>query len=122
VIDKTHLGAFRIVHFLALAYLAQAAAGPAGMRLAGSLVRVTCRVGRQTLAVFLAGLVLAQALGVVLDLLGRTALSVAFANVAGCALLVLVAIVVEWFKGGPWTRSRAPARMPYLIVSSQPTL
>jgi hypothetical protein len=106
VIDKTHLGALRIVHFLALAYLAHAAAGPAGMRLSGSVVGLTCRVGRQTLAVFLSGLVLAQALGVVLDFLGRTALTVALANVGGCALLVLVAVLVEWFKGVHSARSR----------------
>ena len=72
VIDKTHLAPLRIVHFLAIAYLAYTLAGEGGRRLQGSLTPAVQLVGRQTLAVFLAGLILAQALGVVLDLVGRT--------------------------------------------------
>src|SRR5439155_1609994 len=67
VIDKTHLGAFRVLHFLALAYLAYILAGEGGRHLSGALVREASRVGRQTLPVFLSGLVLAQALGAALE-------------------------------------------------------
>jgi hypothetical protein len=110
--DKTHLGVLRVVHFVALAYLAHAAAGEGGRRLSGAVVPLVSQVGRQTLAVFLAGLVLAQALGATLDATGRTFGTVALANLAGCAALVLVAIVVEWFKSAPWARVRAPAPAP----------
>ena len=107
LIDKTHLGALRVLHFLALAYIAYVTAGEGGRRLSGTLVVQVSRVGRQTLAVFLSGLVLAQALGVVLDLTGRTLTTVALANLAGCAMLMLVAATVEWFKGSPWSAARS---------------
>jgi hypothetical protein len=110
LIDKTHLGAFRIAHFLALAYIARVAAGEGGRRLRGALVGRFRQVGRQTLAVFLTGLVLAQALGVVLDAAGRSAAAVALANLGGCALLMLVAMAAEWFKSSPWAQAGAPSR------------
>ncbi|MBV9077438.1 MAG: OpgC domain-containing protein [Methylobacteriaceae bacterium] len=112
---KTHLGILRVGHFLCLAYLSYLAAGPGGSRLRRMPgVEIVSLVGRQTLAVFLAGLWLAQVLGVVLDVVGRNAVTVALANLGGCALLVLVAALVEWFKGSPWAvrgpaRARAPA-------------
>jgi hypothetical protein len=108
LIDKTHLGLFRIVHFLALAYLAYAAAGVGGARLRGLPgIDLVSLVGRQTLAVFLAGLWLAQALGVALNLAGRNLATVTLANAGGCAALLLVAALVEWFKGAPWSAARA---------------
>lgn len=107
LIDKTHLGPLRIVHFLALAYLAVVAAGAGGRRLAGlpGLQAVTL-LGRQTLAVFLAGLWLAQVLGVLLDLVGRDTVSLTVANAGGCALLVATALLCEWFKTTPWNAPR----------------
>jgi hypothetical protein len=105
LIDKTHLGPFRIVHFLATAYVANSLAGEGGRRLTGPLASAVAQVGRQTLAVFLAGLVLAQGLGVALDLIGHGAPQQAVINIAGCAALVLVARAVEWFKSGPWGRA-----------------
>jgi hypothetical protein len=109
LIDKTHLGLLRVVHFLALAYLAYAAAGAGGRRLAGLPgVAAVALVGRQTLAVFLAGLWLAQGLGVLLDVVGRDSLTLAAANAGGCLALVLVAALCEWFKSAPWS-ARQPA-------------
>jgi hypothetical protein len=107
LIDKTHLGVLRVVHFAALAYLAYAAAGTRGVRLRSLPgVDLVSLVGRQTLAVFLAGLWLAQALGVVLDVAGRDPITVTLANVGGCALLVLAAAIAEWFKSSPWSAKR----------------
>jgi hypothetical protein len=111
VIDKTHLGAFRVLHFLAIAYLAYILAGEGGRRLSGALVREASRVGRQTLPVFLSGLVLAQALGAGLDITGRSVLTVTIANLGGCALLMLVAATAEWFKSEPWSHARAGRRL-----------
>lgn len=112
LIDKTHLGPFRIMHFLALAYVARVAAGEGGRRLHGALVARVRQVGRQTLAVFLAGLVLAQALGVALDVAGREAATVAVANLGGCALLIAVAVAAEWFKSFPWANAGRSSREP----------
>jgi hypothetical protein len=113
LIDKTHLGVLRVVHFIAVAYVAYMLAGEGGHRLRGIFVAHVQRVGRQTLAVFLAGLVLAQALGVLLDVAGRSLATVTLVNLGGCALLMLVAAAAEWFKSSPWSktvpRREAPA-------------
>jgi hypothetical protein len=109
LVDKTHLAPLRVIHFLAIAYLAYALAGEGGRRLRGSLVPPVQLVGRQTLAVFLAGLVLAQALGVALDVVGRDFASVTLANIGGCLALVAVAAACEWFKSSPWAHARKAA-------------
>jgi hypothetical protein len=90
-ISKPDLGALRYAHFLATAYLAVLAAGEAGRRLTGPASKAMRMIGRQTLAVFLAGLVAAQLLGAALDVLGRSAGIVAAVNLAGLGLLLAVA-------------------------------
>src|SRR5829696_369764 len=112
VIDKTHLAPLRIVHFLAIAYLAYTLAGEGGRRLQGSLAPAVQLVGRQTLGVFLAGLVLAQALGVVLDVAGRSVATAALVNIGGCAVLLAVAGICEWVKSSPWLHTRAQGSAP----------
>ena len=100
LIDKSHLGAFRYLHFLALAYVAFVLAGVGGHALKGRAVEALMRVGRQTLAVFLSGLVLAQLLGVAIDLMPGPATQF-LVNVGGCGLLMLVAAIVTAFKANP---------------------
>jgi hypothetical protein len=112
LLDKTHLGALRIVHFAALAYLAYSLAGDGGRRLVGPLSSGLALVGRQTLAVFMTGLVLAQALGVALDQLGHGWAAQTFVNAAGCAILVGVAGLAEWFKGAPWAGKASSLQRP----------
>ncbi len=98
LVDKTHLGAFRYAHFLAVAYLAFLLAGEGGRALRGVFVEAMMRVGRQTLAVFLSGLVLAQLLGVALAVYGDGALMQIAVNVGGGIGLFLVAVIVDYFK------------------------
>jgi hypothetical protein len=110
---KTHFGILRLVHFGALAVVALAVVGPRGERLTGPAAAVLARVGQQSLAVFISGMVLAQVLGILLDHTGRDALATAGANLAGFAVLVVVAYVVGWFKAAPWHATRpAPAAEP----------
>lgn len=96
--DKTHFGILRLVHFLALAYLAANLVGEGGRHLVGMPVRVISRVGQQSLAVFVSGMVLAQLLGIALDYSGRTAFGFVVANLFGFAVLIAVAYAVDWFK------------------------
>ena len=116
--DKSSFGPLRYLQFLALAYLAWAAAGEGGRRLAprgrGTLARIgtglvalTTKVGQQSLAVFVFSMALARFSGFVLDVIGRNAATWALVNIGGMALLVVVAVVVGWFKGQPW-RVRRP--------------
>ncbi len=103
--DKTHFRYLRYVHFLALAYLAYAAAGEAGKHLSQGLFINVCRkVGQQALAVFLMGLLLSRLGGIALEYWGYDFFTAAFVNLLGCAILVLTAYVVGWFKSAPWSK------------------
>ena len=113
LINKTDFGILRYIHFLALAYLAWVAVGPAGARLrhdgwAGRIIAVICRVGQQSLAVFAASMVLARVLGAVLKLAGNGPLAALAVNLAGVALIIAVARISAYFKGQPW--KTAPLR------------
>jgi hypothetical protein len=114
---KTDFGALRYVHFLAVAYLAWVAVGPAGRRLEAGRVRprvvaVVRKVGQQSLGVFVAGLALAQALGVAIDVLGHSAAAMAAVNLGGMAAVVGTAYLVGWFRDEPWRRPAAAAAAP----------
>ena len=120
---KTGFGILRYVHFLALAYLAWVAVGPAGCRLhragwTGQAIEIVRKVGQQSLPIFLAGMVLARLGGVALDLLGRNALTVPLVNLAGLALLVATAYLAAWFKAQPWRG--LPAARPTEIGLAEP--
>jgi len=107
LIDKSHLGILRVVHFLALAHLAVAAAGEGGRRLGGWFSEAMQLVGRQSLAVFLTGIILAQLMGMTLDLIGRTLLTYAIVNLAGFAVLYGAARVSEFYRAPPWKAAKA---------------
>ncbi|MTI00317.1 OpgC domain-containing protein [Roseibium sp. RKSG952] len=114
---KTEFGLFRFIHFLALAYLAWVVAGKHGQRLIGhgrvwdGFVGVVQKVGQQSLAVFMASLVIAQAAGILRDMIwGRGEwIPQILSNLLGCLALVAVAYVVSWFKSQPW---RKPPALP----------
>ncbi|WP_281168751.1 OpgC family protein [Stappia stellulata] len=117
---KTEFGILRYVHFLALAYLAWIAVGAGGRYLVvdnawGAVVRVIQKVGQQSLAVFLASLVVAQAVGILRDMAwGRGDMVIEFlANAGGFAVLIAVAYLVSWYKKEPWRKQgggAAPGR------------
>ncbi|MGP9820247.1 OpgC family protein [Salinarimonas sp. NSM] len=102
VINKTRFGILRLVHFLALAYVALWVVDRWGGLLHNAPARVLAMVGRQTLAVFAVGLVVSRLAGIYLDFAGREPVTYAIANVAGIAALVATAWVVGWFKALPW--------------------
>lgn len=114
VIDKSHLGIFRVVHFLVLAFLAFAAAGEGGRRLDGWFSDLVQLVGRQALAVFMTGIILAQLMGLALDLMGRDLVTLAIVNLVGFAVLVAAAWVTEWYRNPPWRRGEP--RKPHVAA------
>jgi hypothetical protein len=116
--DKTHFGVLRYLHFLALAYLAYAAAGEKGARLKGQLVEIFRRLGQQSLAIFMSGLVLSFVASAILNITGHGILATAVVNLGGIGLLVTIAKVVTWFKASPWTKD---APKPALLASSSAT-
>lgn len=104
--DKTVFGILRLIHFLALAYIAFHAVGDGGHRLIHPRVfpatRVLMKVGQQSLAVFTTGMVVAQIIGIWLDHVGRTPAWTTLANLTGFAILIATAYLVAWFKAAPW--------------------
>jgi hypothetical protein len=100
--DKTDFGILRFVHFMALCYIAVHLVGEKGSRLRGPVVRVLTVVGQQSLAVFITGMVIAQAIGIALDSAGRNTFTEALANLFGFAILIAAAYLVRWFKSAPW--------------------
>jgi hypothetical protein len=112
--SKTRFGLFRFLHFLSLAYLAYVAVGAGGSRLAGPIVDALCRLGQQSLAIFLSGMVLSFIASVALNLIGRSFLATAMINLGGVGILIVIARTVTWFKSSPWTRhteAKAPTRV-----------
>ncbi len=102
--SKTHFGILQLVHFLALAYLAYGLVGANGHRLRGFFVQVICKVGQQTLPVFLFGMLLSQLGGALLHNIPRTTLNVSLVNLTGILLLIGVAYFCAWFKSTPWRK------------------
>ncbi len=129
--DKTHFGILRYVHFLSLAYLAWVAVGPRGVRLNGGaiwtrFVGIVSRVGTQSLAVFMASMVLARLLGVLLDIGGRGFVNTTAVNLFGAALITAVAYFVSYLKREPWrnravTAPRVDSRTPLMPAEKVPT-
>jgi len=106
--EKSNLHILRVLHFLALAYLVLSLIEPYRQRLDSGLGHLLILIGRQSLATFLASVVLSRLAGTIADMTGRGEFIVALLNLTGFGLILCVAIVVGWFKSAPWSRS-APA-------------
>ena len=110
--DKTHFGPLRLLHFLALAYLALGLVHRWPGLLATPAAKALATIGQQALPVFLWSMVLAQALGMALDQYGHSAANVLAANLLGLLSLLGVAHLAQLVKGQPWRRRQAPKPQP----------
>lgn len=102
--EKSNLHILRVLHFLALAYLVLSLIEPWRRKLDRGPGHLLILIGRQSLAAFLASVVLARLLGTAADMAGRSDLIVALLNLAGFALILGVAVLVGWFKSAPWAK------------------
>ncbi|HEV7257246.1 MAG TPA: OpgC domain-containing protein [Bosea sp. (in: a-proteobacteria)] len=116
--EKTNLHILRVMHFLALAYLVLSLIEPWRARLDSGAGHLLVLIGRQSLACFLASVVLARLLGAIADAAGHDEPIVALLNLAGFALILATAIVVGWFKRAPWA---GPARTSIPEAKNPPT-
>ncbi len=109
--DKSDFGILRLIHFLALAYLAWVAVGPGGALLqrGGVVVALIASVGQQSLPVFAASMVMARVLGAVLNLAGSGPFATLAVNLTGFALIIGVAKLAAFFKRAPWKGARTVA-------------
>jgi hypothetical protein len=115
--EKTDLHILRVLHFLALAYLVLSLIEPWRDRLDRGAGHLLILIGRQSLACFLASVVLARLLGTIADMAGRGESVVALLNLTGFALILATACVVGWFKSAPWA---GVARKPAIAAQSAP--
>jgi len=107
--EKTDLHPLRIVHFLALAYLVVSIVEPWRPRLGRGIGRILTTIGQQSLATFLASVVLARFGATLAELAGDSEFVVAVINVVAFASLYLVARTVRWFKRTPWKITAPPS-------------
>lgn len=109
--EKTDLHILRVLHFLALAYLVLSLIEPFRQQLDRGAGHLLILIGRQSLATFLASVVLSRLAGVAAEAAGHSEPIVALLNLAGFALILATAIVVGWFKSAPWA-GPAPRPVP----------
>jgi hypothetical protein len=120
--EKSNLHPLRILHFLALAYLVLSAIEPVRDRLDAGLGHLLILIGRQSLAAFLASIVLARLAWTASEMAGHDGLAVALLNLAGFAAILGVACVVAWFKRAPWAGPPpAPRDMPAETPAAAPS-
>lgn len=108
--EKSNLHILRVLHFLALAYLVLSLIEPWRPRLDRGAGHLLVLIGRQSLAAFLASVVLARLAGTAADMAGRSEIVVALLNLTGFALILGTAAVVGWFKSAPWAGRPEPQR------------
>jgi hypothetical protein len=109
--EKTDLHPLRIVHFLALAYVVVSVIEPWRPRLGRGAGGVFTLIGQQSLATFLASVVLARFGATLAELAGGSEYVVAAINLAAFAALYAVARTARWFKRAPWKASK-PSSVP----------
>lgn len=118
---KTDFGILRYLHFLAVAYLSWVAVGEGGKYLLssglwGKIVNVVQKVGQQSLAVFLASMVLARFLGIIRDQFAPHPTAPKDVNLVfisiGFAIIIGVAYLVGWIKTNPWKKPVPAEKIP----------
>jgi hypothetical protein len=118
------LGPLSIVHFAAVVMLLWCWLPAAAFRWIGEVawplvVRLVCKVGTQSLAVFMLSVPLSILCGLVLDWTGRDRVTVAAVNLSGFAIMIGTAYVCAWFKSHPW-REPAPSVRPGVVRAATP--
>ncbi|MCA3565153.1 MAG: OpgC domain-containing protein [Methylocystis sp.] len=108
----TVLHGTRLIHFLALAYVAYSLVDPAAAWLASPKLAPLYRVGRNSFGCFIAGLGLSMAGGVAIDFFGMSWLVAHPVNITGIALLLLAGWGLDRFNGRkPRRHVPAPSRI-----------
>jgi hypothetical protein len=117
LLDKTHLGLLRWLHFIALAYIAvYALKGRESLLSKLWVPTLISKLGQHSLPVFQVSLVLSYIGGMVLDQAGHTPWSLLIVNLGGCMLLITTAYLLAWFKENPW-KSGLPKAIELQSVS-----
>jgi hypothetical protein len=108
----TQLHYTRLVHFLALAYVAYSLVDPVAEWLSDRRLTPLLRIGRNSFPCFLIGLGLSMAGGVAFDIYGMGFLASAVINLGGVMALVWIAQGLEVFARFRANQSKHPIKFP----------
>ena len=111
-INKSNLDMLRLVHFLALAYLASSYVPRRAPWLQAAPARALVLCGQHSLPIFCLGIVLAFLAHVCLVQIGSSVGMQYFVSACGCMLLIATASVLNWYKTYP-LRPRATYTIQY---------
>ncbi len=106
--DKTMVDPLQYLHFIALAYVAVYLLRGRLHWLESPISMPITRCGRQSLSIFLSGIVFAYLGALAFDVLGDGFWSQILVNAVMFAATFAVAELVAWYKSTPWARASTP--------------
>jgi hypothetical protein len=106
--DKTYLDLLQYFHFLAEAYLVVLLLRGREQVLLTPALKPLVKCGQQALSVFVSGMVLSHAGGMVFDHFGDGLWPQLAVNIASFGLLIAIAYTVGFFKAAPWKKRAEP--------------
>ncbi len=105
LLDKSHLGLIRFLHFLSLTYLTCYITSQRPHWLQTGISRTIVAMGRQSLPVFILGSGLSFIGGMLLDETAPNSINSAWINLAGIVCMILWAQLLNWLEQKPWKNS-----------------
>ncbi|MBS4053004.1 MAG: OpgC domain-containing protein [Methylomonas sp.] len=102
LLDKSHLGIMRYLHFLAMTYLASNCLRKHPRWLQSAAAGQFIALGQQSLPIFMLGTCLSFLGGVLLDGENPGLIDSAWVNLAGLGLMLLAAQLLNWLDRKPW--------------------
>lgn len=111
LLNKSHEGILRYLHFLAMAYLVSSFMRTRQHWLHSKLALQVITMGQQSLPIFMLGTCLSFAGGMLLDGTHADLIDSLWVNLAGLGLMLLTAQLLSWLDKKPW---KNPVAIPLL--------
>lgn len=102
VLDKSHLGLLRWLHFLAMAYLLRHLFRNKQHWLQQGIQHWVVTMGQQSLPIFMFGACLSFMGGILLETMSMNLFNSALINIGGLGLMLLMARLLSWLDQKPW--------------------
>lgn len=102
LLDKSHLGLMRYLHFLAMTYLISLFMRSRQHWLQTGLAHKVIALGQQSLPIFMFGTCLSLIGGMLLDGTHAGLIDSAWINIAGLGLMLMMAQCLNWLDQKPW--------------------
>lgn len=112
LLNKSHLGLLRYLHFLALAYLVSGMVRKYAHHLQNRCFQPVIAMGQQSLPIFILGTCLSFLGGVLLNGSIVSLADSAWVNIAGIGLMLLTAQFLNWLDEKPWKTLARPDTSP----------